>query len=107
MIPAWCSQAWWTETNAAWVEAISLIAIFLIELILAFFTLQEHRDSRIERRESRLERRQAEIARQRNEVTCGGTTSILRSLTEEQLCTHLWAGNFRHGGFAFEKGLYG
>ena len=33
-------------------------------------------------------------------------TSALRALSEEELCNHLWAGNFRHGGFAFEKGLY-
>ena len=106
MVPVWCSQAWWTETNAAWVEAIALIAIFLLDLGLAFLTLQEHRDSRAERRASRLELRQTEIARQRSEVTCGGVASILRTLPEEQLCINLWALNFKHGGFAFEKELF-
>lgn len=99
MIPSWCGQTWWTETNATWVEALALIPIFTLQIILACFTLREQK-------EARRERRQGEIARQRSEVTCGGVTSILRSLTEEQLCNVLWAGNFRHGGFAFEKGLY-
>jgi hypothetical protein len=27
-------------------------------------------------------------------------------LDEEQMCLHLWAGQFRHAGFAFESGLY-
>lgn len=99
VIPIWCDQAWWTEANAAWVEAFALILIFLLELILAFFTLKENK-------EARHDRRLSEIARQRSEVTCAGITSVLRSLTEEQLCTHLWAGNFKHGGFAFEKLLY-
>ena len=53
-----------------------------------------------------IERRHAEIARQRGDVTCGGVTQILRNMTEEDFCRHLWAGNFRHAGFAFEKGLY-
>jgi len=99
MVQVWCNQTWWTETNAAWVEAIALILIFLLELRLAFLTLQEHK-------EARRERRQGEITRQRSEVTCAGITAILRTLTEDQLCLHLWAGNFKHGGFAFEKGLY-
>jgi hypothetical protein len=94
-----CDATWWTEARAAWTEAFALVFIFALELILAYFTLQE-------RKEARLERRQNEVARQRSEVTCGGITSILRSLTEEQMCQHLWAGNFRHGGFAFEKDLY-
>src|SRR5208282_4475693 len=88
----------WTEANAAWTEAFALILIFTLELVLAYFTLQEHK-------EARHERRQAEVARQRSEVTCGGVTSILRDMTEEQLSRTLWAGNFKHGGFAFEKGL--
>ena len=91
--------SWWTETNATWVEALALIPIFSLQLALACFTLREQK-------EARRERRQGEVTRQRSEVTCGGITSILRTLTEEELCTHLWAGNFRHGGFAFEKGLY-
>jgi hypothetical protein len=98
-IAAACSDATWTEAGAAWTEAFALVFIFTLELVLAYFTLQE-------RKEARLERRQNEVARQRSEVTCGGITSILRSLTEEQMCQHLWAGNFRHGGFAFEKDLY-
>ncbi len=106
IVPIWCNQPWWTETNAAWLEAIALIAIFSLELILAYFTLQDHREERRERQEQRRERRQAEIARQRSEVTCGGVCSILRTMSQEQLCTNLWAHNFRHGGFAFEKGLY-
>jgi hypothetical protein len=97
--PVLCNLPWWTETNAAWLEAIALIAIFALELLIGFFELQE-------KRAARRERRHAEVARQRSEVTCGGVTSILRSLTEEQLCLHLWAGNFRRAGFAFEKGLY-
>jgi len=96
-----CSNStWWTEARAAWTEAFALVFIFELELVLAYFTLQE-------RKEARLERRQNEIARQRSEVTCGGITQILRSLTQEQMCLHLWAGNFRHGGFAFEKDLLG
>jgi len=92
-------QTWWTEARAAWAEAFALILIFGLDLVLAYFTLQEHKGAR-------LERRQAEIARQRSEVTCAGVTSILRAMPEEQLCQHLWAGHFKHGGFAFEKGLY-
>lgn len=99
LIPVCFDQAWWTEAHAAWAEAIALILIFGLELILAYFTLQEHK-------EARHERRQAEIARQRGEVTCAGVTSILRAMPEEQLCQHLWAGHFKHSGFAFEKGLY-
>jgi hypothetical protein len=100
MIPGCLSQNWWTEAHAAWAEAFALILIFGLELILAYFTLREHK-------EARHERRQAEIARQRSDVTCAGVTSILRALPEEQLCQHLWAGHFRHAGFAFEKNLYG
>lgn len=33
-------------------------------------------------------------------------TSILRTLREEELCTHLWAGTFKRSGFALEKGQY-
>jgi hypothetical protein len=91
-------QTWWTEARAAWTEAVALILIFGLDSLLAYFTLQE-------RKEARRERRQAEIARQRSEVTCGGVTSILRAMTEEQFCTTLWASNFKHGGFAFEKSL--
>jgi hypothetical protein len=98
-VPVWCDLPWWTETNAAWVEAIALIAIFSLELLLGYFELQE-------KREARRDRRHAEVARQRSEVTCGGVISILRSMQEEQLCLHLWASNFRRGGFAFEKGLF-
>ncbi len=97
--PVWCDLSWWTETNATWVEALFLIPIFGLQLVLAFYTLREQR-------EARRERRQAAIARQRSEVTCGGVWSVLRSMAEPELCTHLWAGNFRHGGFAFEKLLY-
>ena len=93
------TNKWWTETNAAWVQAIGLIVTLLLQLALLRLTLREQK-------EARRERRNDEVARQRNEVTCGGVTSILRTLTEEQLCTVLWAANFRHGGFAFEKGLY-
>jgi len=99
IIPICSDQTWWTEARAAWTEALALILIFGLDSVLAYFTLQE-------RKEARNERRQAEIARQRSEVTCVGITSILRTLPEEQLCAHLWAGHFRHGGFAFEKQLY-
>jgi hypothetical protein len=58
LIPVCFDQAWWTEAHPAWAEAIALILIFGLELILAYFTLQEHK-------EARHERRQAEIARQR------------------------------------------
>lgn len=97
---------WWTDTNAAWTEAIALTLVFLLELMLGFLHLQERREDRLEREEARHERRQAEIARQRSEVTCGGVTSIIRSLSYEEMCANLWAGHFRHAGFAFEKGLY-
>src|SRR6266849_6170136 len=90
---------WWTEAHAAWTEAFALILIFALELALARLAVQE-------RREARQERKHAEIERQRNEVTCAGVTSILRSLNEEQMCTTLWAGHFKHSGFAFEKDLY-
>jgi hypothetical protein len=100
IIPIWLDQTWWTEAHASWAEAFALILIFGLELLLAYFTLQEHK-------EARHERRQAEIARQRSEVTCAGVTSILRAMPEEKLCQHLWAGHFRHAGFAFEKELYG
>jgi hypothetical protein len=76
-----------------------LIPIFGLQLLLAFYTLRDQR-------EARRERQLNEIARQRGEVTCGGVCSILRSLSETELCTNLWALNFKHGGFAFEKGLY-
>lgn len=99
IIPVWCDLPWWTETNATWVGALFLIPILGLQLVLAFYTLREQRDARRERQE-------AEVARQRSEVTCGGVVSILRSLTESEMCNVLWAHNFRHGGFAFEKGLY-
>src|ERR1039458_9263729 len=99
MVQSWCHQPWWTETNAAWVQALGLTLTLLLQLVLLYLTLREQR-------EARRERHQDEITRQRSEVTCGGVTSIVRTLTHEQLCTHLWAGNFKHGGFAFETGLY-
>jgi len=94
-----CDLPWWTETNATWVEALLLIPIFLLQLTLAWFTLREQK-------EARRDRRLGEITRQRSEVTCGGVCAIVRTLSEEELCTNLWALNFKHGGFAFEKGLY-
>jgi hypothetical protein len=97
---------WWTESNAAWAEAIALVFIFLLELALGYLELENHRADRQERREARHERRQAEIARQRSEVTCDGVTSVLRSLSEPEMCKNLWAGHFRHAGFAFEKTLF-
>ena len=92
--------SWWTEAHAAWTEAVALILIFLLDSVLAYFTLQERRDAR-------HERRQSEIARQRSEVTCAGVTQIMRNLSESEMCNVLWAGHFRHAGFAFEKELYG
>jgi len=94
-----CEHTWWTEARAAWTEAVALILIFALDFVLAYFALQE-------RKEARRDRRLAEIARQRSEVTCQGVTSILRSMTEAELCTTLWAGHYRHAGFAFESGLY-
>jgi len=121
LVPLSLDNNWWTEARAGWAEAFALILIFLLDLGLGYLALQERRearedrkDARDERREAsrereelRYERRQAEIARQRSDVTCGGVTSILRSLTEEQLCLNLWASNFKQAGFAFEKTLYG
>lgn len=38
-----CSDptTWWTEARAAWTEALALVFIFALELVLAYFTLQE------------------------------------------------------------------
>lgn len=91
-------DAWWTVAPA-WIAAIALTGILLADLLLARSALQE-------RKEAREERRQAETARQRSEVTCAGVASILRNMTEEQLCLTLWASHFRQAGFAFEKDLY-
>jgi hypothetical protein len=91
---------WWTETNAAWVQSFGLILTFLLQLYLLYLTLREQKVAR-------LERRHDEVKRQRADVTCAGVTSILRTLPGDQLCLHLWAGHFRHAGFAFEKALYG
>lgn len=93
------STTWWTEAHAAWAEAAALILILGIDAWVACMQLEE-------RKEARKERQQVEIDRQRSGVTCGGVTSILRDMTEAQLCNTLWAGHFRHSGFAFEKGLY-
>jgi hypothetical protein len=71
-----------------------------------WYLIEERKEQREARREEREERRQTAIARQRSEVTCAGVTQILRALDEEQMCLHLWAGQFRHAGFAFESGLY-
>ena len=92
-------QTWWTEAHATWTGAVALILIFVLDSVLACFHLRENQ-------EARHERRLAEIDRQRSEVTLGELTSMLRSLNEEQLCTVLWASNFRHAGFAFEKDFY-
>lgn len=91
-------DAWWTVAPA-WIEAIALIGILVVDLFLARSAIQE-------RREARKERFQEERARQRSEVTCAGVTSILRDMTEEQLCLTLWASHFRQAGFAFEKDIY-
>lgn len=95
----WIDQTWWTEAHATWTGAVALILIFVLDSVLACFHLRENQ-------EARHERRLAEIDRQRSEVTLGELTSMLRSLNEEQLCTVLWASNFRHAGFAFEKDFY-
>ena len=89
-------QTWWTEAHASWAEAIALVLIFVLELAVSRLQLEE-------RREARYERRQLEISRQRSDVTCAGVTSILRSLPEVELCKHLWAGHFRHAGFALKR----
>jgi hypothetical protein len=98
--PIWCELPWWTETNAVWVQAFGLILAFLLQLYLLYLTLREQKAAR-------LERRHDEVRRQRSDVTCAGITSILRTLPEDQLCIHLWAGHFRRAGFAFDKTLYG
>jgi hypothetical protein len=59
-----------------------------------------------EKRAEKEERLQKRRAIQREATTCVGITNILRSLTGEEMCTHLWAGHSCHGGFAFESGLY-
>jgi hypothetical protein len=94
---SFCTINW--EAWGIWVEAIALIFIFGLDF-------KEHREQRQARKEDREERRQAAIARQRGEVTCAGIIQLLRILTEEQRCEVLWAGQFRHAGFAFESGLY-
>lgn len=99
MAPIWCNLPWSTETNAAWAQAFGLFITFGLQVGLLYLTLREQR-------EARLERRAGEVARQRGDTTCAGVASILRSLTQEDMCKNLWAGNCRHGGFAFEKGLY-
>ena len=91
-------NAWWTVAPA-WIEAVALIGILVADLFLVRTAIKEQR-------EAREERRQAETARQRSEVTCSGVTSILRNMTEGQLCLTLWASHFRQAGFAFEKDLY-
>jgi len=96
--PIWCELPWWTEANATWVQAFGLVLTFLLQLYLLYLTLREQKAAR-------LERRHDEVRRQREDVTCSGVTSILRTLPEEQMCTHLWAGHLRHAGFAFEKTL--
>lgn len=96
---AWIDQTWWTEVHATWTEDVALTLIFFMNSALAFFQLREHK-------EARRERRLAEIDRQRSEVTLGEISSMLRSLNEEQLCSVLWASNFKHAGFAFEKDLF-
>lgn len=98
-IMAWIDQTWWTEAHATWTGAVALVLIFVLDSVLAWFQLRENK-------EARNERRLADIDRQRSEVTLGELTSMLRSLNEEQLCTVLWASNFRHAGFAFEKDFY-
>jgi len=95
----WLDQTWWTEAHATWTGAVALVLIFVLDSVLACFQLRENK-------EARNERRLADIDRQRSEVTLGELTSMLRSLSEEQLCTVLWASNFRHAGFAFEKDFY-
>lgn len=90
---------WWTETNGVWAQAFGLVATVLLQLALIWLTLREQRGAR-------EERRVAERMRQRSETTCAGVTNIVRDKSETELCNILWAGNFRHAGFAFEKELY-
>jgi hypothetical protein len=97
--PVLCNLPLWTETNAAWAQAIGVFAAFAGQLVLLALTLREQRAAR-------LERYQNEIRRQRSEVTCSGVTLALRSLPDDKMITHLWAGHFRHAGFAFDVSLY-
>ena len=90
---------WWTETNGVWAQAVGLVITLLLQFVLIALTLREQRAARLERRKS-------EIARQRGETTCAGITQILRTLSEAEMCKHLWAGNFKHAGFAFERELH-
>lgn len=94
------------ETLGVLIEAGALVIICGLDFAGLCYLIEERREQRQARQEEREERRQAEMARQRADVTCGGVTSILRTLSEEDLCTHLWAGQFRHAGFAFESSLY-
>jgi hypothetical protein len=91
--------SWWTDAHAAWTEAIALILIFGCDFWLALRALEE-------RRENREERKEAEKARQRSEITCAGTSPLLRSSTPEEFCEAAWRSHFHHPGFAFEKTLY-
>lgn len=50
--------------------------------------------------------KRAELLHQRGDVTCGQVTMVMRNLSENEMCTHLWAMNSRHAGFAFEKELF-
>jgi hypothetical protein len=90
---------WFTEAHAAWMEAIALILIFVVELRLAFVTLSE-------RREAREERKEAELSRQRSDVFCGGVVFKPVTLNDDEYCLKVWEESFKHAGFAFDKLLY-
>jgi hypothetical protein len=101
-----CNLPWWTETNATWVAAFAACAAAIGLIPTLLLQVRLFQLTRRDQLAAQVERQHAEIARQRSDVTCGGVTSILRNLTEGDFCRILWAGNLRHAGFAFEKGLY-
>lgn len=104
----------WVEAVGVWVEAVALIAIFVLDYRERRDARIEHseqrkarEDERREREELRAERGRMEDDRQRADVTCLGVRQYAVTVPVERLCGDLWkAVTNSQPGFAMEKQLH-
>ena len=101
------------EAVGIWVEAVALIAIFILDYLERKEARRERTEQRrvreeehLERAELREERKRLEQDRQRAEVTCLGVRYIGIGLTEERTFQELWKLTNKQAGFAVDKHLH-
>jgi hypothetical protein len=82
--------------NASGIQAVAAVLATFAAVAAGIFAARAYYVSK-------EQTRQAEVTRQRSDTTCAGVTEILSSLSDDDKIRHLWAGHYRHAGFAFNK----